>query len=287
MSSCTPAGDNSALYQAIHKADVATVRKLLDQGANPNSNLIRPGILERPTSYSSKRPPAPLVVAITEKHPEIVKVLLEKGAKANFKDDAGFTPLEHSMSEGNPEIVGALLERGADARTESKFGFPLVFGAACSGKDEALKLLLDKGADVNTRDSTGSAGQHCVGSLESTYDRMVGRSGLKTRPDATLLMLAAQEGETAVVKLLIDRGADVNAKDSAGRTALMLVAEEGIGTTSGKQSDVARLLLSNGVNVNVRDNNGDTALMRATKFAGISGFHDELVRMLQAAGATD
>ncbi|MEK6284504.1 MAG: ankyrin repeat domain-containing protein [Acidobacteriota bacterium] len=113
MLCCTTAGDNSALYQAIHKADVATVRRLLDQGANPDSNLIRPGILERPTSYSSKTPPAPLVVAIVEKQPEIVRVLLEKGAKVNFKDDAGFTPLEHAMSEGNPEIIGALLESGA------------------------------------------------------------------------------------------------------------------------------------------------------------------------------
>ena len=170
MSCSTPTADNSALYQAIHKADVGTVRKLLDQGANPNSTLVRPGILERSTRYSSKHPPAPLVVAISEKQPEIVRLLLEKGATVNFKDDAGFTPLEHAISEGNPEIVGALLESGADAKAESKFGFPLVFAAACSGKDEALKLLLDKGADVNTRDSTGSAGQHYVGSLESTYD---------------------------------------------------------------------------------------------------------------------
>ncbi|MEK6284508.1 MAG: ankyrin repeat domain-containing protein [Acidobacteriota bacterium] len=43
-SSCSsPAGDNSALYQAIQKNDVAAVRKLLDQGANPNSTIIRPG----------------------------------------------------------------------------------------------------------------------------------------------------------------------------------------------------------------------------------------------------
>jgi ankyrin repeat protein len=100
-------------------------------------------------------------------------------------------------------------------------------------------------------------------------------------------MLAAQKGETAVVKLLIDQRADVNAQDSAGRTALMLVAEEGIGATSGNQADIARLLLSNGANVNVRDNNGDTALMRAKRFAGLSAFHDELVQMLESAGATD
>ena len=116
---------------------------------------------------------------------------------------------------------------------------------------------------------------------------MVGRSSPKTRPDATLLMLAAQQGQSGVVKLLIDRGADLNSKDSAGRTALMLVAEEGIGESSGKQSEIAHLLLSSGVNVNLRDNNGDTALMRTKKFAGMSAFHDELVRMLQSAGATD
>lgn len=283
----SPAGDNSALYVAIHKADLAEVRTLLDRGANPNSTIVRQGILERFTRYNSKSPPAPLVVAILEKQPEIVKVLLEKGAKVNFQDAAGFTPLEHAMSDGNPDIIGALLQSGADAKMESKFGFPLVFEAACRGKDEALKLLLSSGADVNNSDSIGAAGQHYVGSLESAYERLVGRSSPKTRPGATLLMLAAQMGHTGVVKLLIDRGADLNARDSAGRTALMLVVEEGLGATTGKPMEISRLLLSSGADVSVRDNNGDSALMRAKKFAGFSVFHEEVVRMLQAAGATD
>lgn len=286
--SCKSGADNSELYKAIGQGDARRVRSLLDSGANPDSNLVKPGFWERPTRPGSKNPPSPLIFAILENQTECATALLEKGAKVAYVDEIGFSPLEHAISNSNPAIVKALLDRGADAKADSKFGFPLVFAAASDSNQEIIKQMLAKGADANAHDVEGKAVGHYIGSLESVFERLEGRSANRTQPGATPLMLAAQEGHTEVIKALLESGADVNAKDSAGRNALMIVAEEGVSSTrDDKYLAVARALLDKGIDVTAKDNNGATALRRAQRLAGLSPLHDELMRMLQAAGVTE
>ncbi len=63
------------------------------------------------------------------------------------------------------------------------------------------------------------------------------------------LIEAAYEGNTVQVQALIDEGADVNERDAAGRTALMIAASRG-------HTYVVQLLLEKGADPNARDNNG-------------------------------
>lgn len=72
----------------------------------------------------------------------------------------------------------------------------------------------------------------------------------------TELMLAALEGRTETVKILLSKGADVNAKDDEGRTALMFAAIN-------LHSETVKALLEHGAEVNTRDKDGATALMLA------------------------
>ncbi|HQO40181.1 MAG TPA: ankyrin repeat domain-containing protein [Spirochaetota bacterium] len=65
---------------------------------------------------------------------------------------------------------------------------------------------------------------------------------------------AATDGDASRVRKLISQGADVNAKDKDGKTALMLAAEKG-------ESVVIKMLIDAQADVNVKDNNGRTALM--------------------------
>ena len=81
----------------------------------------------------------------------------------------------------------------------------------------------------------------------------------KAADDKTALMFASQLVEADLVKVLLDNGADVNALAADGRTALMF-AVNNAGT------DVVKLLLERGANVNARDRLGWTALMRAARF---------------------
>ena len=69
----------------------------------------------------------------------------------------------------------------------------------------------------------------------------------------TFLIAASRQGSLKIVKSLIGYGADVNAKNNDGRTALMLTSN----------LEIAKLLIDSGADVNAKNNNGGTALTRA------------------------
>ena len=276
--------DNSALYSAIGGGDAASVRSLVAAGADPDSTAVGSAVGERIIRPASGRPPPPLVFAIIEKQPECALALLESGARADVRDDDGFSALEHATSLGQAAVVAALLERGADPRASSKHGFPLVFVAAAGGNSGIVRAFLDRGADPNARDAAGAAASHYVGSLDSVYEKLAGRSGLRARPGATAMMLAAQRGHADAVRAFLEKGADPNARDEAGRDALMLVAEEGIGTSvDGRYLAVAAVLVERKLDLGAKDAAGGTALDRARRLAGLSPHHAELQRRIEAA----
>jgi len=126
-------------------------------------------------------------------HPEVVKTLLDAGAKVT---------LIVAASLGDLAKVRELIIQGADvnAKKGPHFETPLMI-AAYWGHLEVVKLLLDKGADVNEK-------------LESGM---------------TALAYAAGEPHWEVVKLLLDKGADVNYKphDNDSETALNIARKQG------------------------------------------------------------
>lgn len=87
------------------------------------------------------------------------------------------------------------------------------------------------------------------------------------------LINAVRAGNAKQVKKLIKSGADVNAKDDEGKTALMWASMYG-------HNDMIKFLIKNGADVNAKDNNGNTALMFASKYG-----HDDIVKLLTEAGA--
>jgi ankyrin repeat protein len=107
-----------------------------------------------------------------------------------------------------------------------------------------LKMRLAKGADVNTRDNRGN----------------------------TLLMQAAGFGSPEAVQLLLDSGADANAKNALDGTALIWAATD---------RRKAAMLIGKGADVNARSKQGRTPLIVASTCDGCS----DIVRMLLAKGA--
>jgi ankyrin repeat protein len=75
----------------------------------------------------------------------------------------------------------------------------------------------------------------------------------------TALMHAVLLGETKTAGMLIDKGTSVDAKDDFGRTALMLAAENG-------RTETAEMLISRGAGLDARDNWGGTALTLAARY---------------------
>lgn len=89
------------------------------------------------------------------------------------------------------------------------------------------------------------------------------------------LMQASIEGNLEEVKSLIRNGADINAKDKYGDTALMGASREG-------NLEVVKFLVQKGANINVKNEDGNTALMEALGEGNL-----EVVQYLKSKGAKE
>src|SRR3984885_498967 len=87
-------------------------------------------------------------------HVAVVKLLLEKGAKLEAKDERnGLTPLLWAAANGHEAVVKLLLEKGAELEAKDKDnGQTPLFYAAANGREAVVKLLLEKDAELEAKD---------------------------------------------------------------------------------------------------------------------------------------
>merc|ERR1712061_612124 len=187
------------------------------------------------------------------------------------------------MGGGYINIIKLLLAHGAEinSRTGSKLGISPLMLAAMSGHTAAVKLLLDMGSDINAQIETNRntaltlacfQGRHEVVSL--LLDRKANVEH-RAKTGLTPLMEAAFGGFVDVGRVLLDKGADVNAPPvpSSRDTALTIAADKG-------HCRFVELLLSRGAQVDVRNKKGNSSLWLAA-----NGGHLDVVQLLHSAGA--
>src|SRR5262245_21645695 len=193
---------------------------------------------------------------------DLVRLLLEKGADVKTPGDTTLIPAAQS---GDVEIMRLLIESGADANCVSpRLGETPLHYAAASGNVSAVALLLAKGANPNAglNNPTSVRGGAIV-------DGGIGKQ--------TPLMWAVPKGSPELIRAFIDAGANVNAQDIRGMSALMLAV-----ASENQDLAVVRALLQSGANVNVRSGHGETALDWARKFGS-----RPVIAALQKAGAAE
>lgn len=165
-------------------------------------------------------------VALYYRHPEIARLLVERGADLD---------LFAACAAGSLETVRRLLaEDPSRARACSPDGFPAVGLAAFFGRREVVAALIEAGADVNAA-ATNPMKVAPVHAAAAAHDLAVMTLLLDAGADPNLtqqagfvpLHEAASEGETAMVRLLVDRGARVGARSAAGKTAEDMAREKG------------------------------------------------------------
>jgi ankyrin repeat protein len=195
-------------------------KRLLDAGANPNLQLKRrPPYRDVPQDRGGDtilaQGATPLLRAARAGDALFVDLLLKHGALVDLPSKEGVTPL---MAAAGLEF-GDRVTRGRNRTNE--------------GVLATMRLLLDAGADINARmlvepgrnplDGLSQAAQFGA-SLRRRPSQVPSAAAV---PHQTALHGAAQRGYTAFVKFLAENGADLQAKDANGRTALDLA--KGIG----------------------------------------------------------
>jgi ankyrin repeat protein len=206
-----------------------------------------------------------------------VRLLLAGGADPNVADAEGWTPLLHAAQLGDTDIVAALLARGARVDARNKAG-ATALGLAVQGRHyDITRALLAAGADVNAKDGAGDT-PILVASRFKLVQRVRGSSapGLRGvyprggRSPSTTVEVGPAPGEPGVtvetvrnmepglVALLLEAGADPNARDQDGLTALMYAAGQG-------RVELVRVLLARGADVEAVTVGGDRASTLAIK----------------------
>lgn len=97
----------------------------------------------------------PLISAARGGHVEVVKILLDKGAKLDMTDQYRQTALAYAAMADSGEIITLLVSKGADINEKNDVGTTAIMAAAAKNNVAALRKLIDLGADVNAKDSSG------------------------------------------------------------------------------------------------------------------------------------
>ncbi|XP_070582828.1 ankyrin repeat domain-containing protein 17 isoform X6 [Erythrolamprus reginae] len=258
------------LILAATAGHVGVVEILLDNGADIEAQ-------------SERTKDTPLSLACSGGRQEVVELLLARSANKEHRNVSDYTPLSLAASGGYVNIIKILLNAGAEinSRTGSKLGISPLMLAAMNGHTAAVKLLLDMGSDINAQIETNrntALTLACFQGRTEVVSLLLDRKANvehRAKTGLTPLMEAASGGYAEVGRVLLDKGADVNAPPvpSSRDTALTIAADKG-------HYKFCELLISRGAHIDVRNKKGNTPLWLAA-----NGGHLDVVQLLVQGGA--
>lgn len=211
----------TALHVAVGFQAIDLVRMLLEHGADPSARDAEGATpLHQLSVYGSDWGLEP-----------VFRALIEAGADVNALDAEGRTPLYRAVESCQEPAARVLLELGADPQIRNPEGVTPLQAAVCARSMELVRLLIAHGGAPDSAEAERVLDAAiCVYSLgaglsgASVCRRMLARQpGLlqyRFPDDGGLLHQAASEGDIGAVRVLLDAGADPNARDNDGCTPL-------------------------------------------------------------------
>ncbi len=211
--------------------------------------------------------------------------------------------LVDAVYNGDTKRTKSLLARGASANARGKDGdVPLVVAGYINTSPyqegplhsfELFKLLLDHGADVNAADYNGNTALISVaaaGEVRAAKLLLAKGARLDARShDGTTAFMAAASSDVEIVQFLLAKGARINDSDNAGVTPLMAATSSSQEGGDYSSPDIVKFLLAHGADVNASDKNGATALIYAANMSTNNESSDrdtvETTKILLSAGA--
>jgi len=272
------------LTLACANGNAALADKLLKAGANPNA--------ARWTGAT------PLMIAAGAGSSEAVKLLAARGAKIDaIEQRKGQNALMWAAAEGHADVVQALIGLGADVKAASQSGFtPMIFAAA-KNDGKSIRHLVAAGADPAPKALSVAFAYRNAAAMSALVESGASPN-ITDATGATPLHAAAQIGDADLIRILLKKGADPNAKTAkamAGRgggggfrrilgeqTALHMAA-------AAAHLDAMRALVAGGADPLLQSQLNTTLLMSAAgsgKPAIVKYVYNELDQRINAVGET-
>ena len=262
---------NQRLKLAIHEGSVRMARSALSWGANvnhPDSPIALAG--RKYLHHATIRSPSE--AGRLWGYSELIPLLLDADANMNLPDRRGFMILDYMVQTGFPEKVKELVERGADVNSLQKTAYngphPLILAVKARENappgslyryDQVVEYLLEKDVDVNAVDGTGQtalyylSGQRLVFSHPHLVMKFI-EKGARVNPgdhrERPPLGLAVTRGQVAIVRTLLDQGAEVDYPTPEGYTPAYLAAYNPFASESDLLT-ILQILIEAGANLDL------------------------------------
>jgi ankyrin repeat protein len=243
----------TALYLAVRNADIKMIELLLSKGADASTSV------------------SPLYPAADAGRLDLVRLLLERGASAKF-EEGEFNALKVAASRGNAEIVQLLLLAGANPLTPD-FKGDSALAAAMRIEDRDMLLAMLPKVECLSANHFETLLKRAVNKDDFEVARavLVHPNRMSDPFGLELLSEAFDRSNLRMVDLLLEHGANINARFADGVPLLKRSVREG--------PVRVRQIVARGADINARDNDGETPLHDA------ASTYDTLVSTILDLGA--
>jgi ankyrin repeat protein len=192
---------------------------------------------------------------------DTVRSLLAQNPSAIYETDRSASALEWAADYGQAAVVECLLTNGAPVNATNQWGGTALHSAASRGSEQIVRLLLAHRADpsILNQDGETALGMACAyGHHLPVVTLLLDHKADPNLGNPTPLQEAAFRGEDAIIELLLQRGANLNARGFDGASALHWAVD-------GRKEKTVKLLLERGGSPSVADDQGKTPLRWATE----------------------
>jgi len=241
------------LHMTVWKGHKKAAELLIKAGANVNAQTRSSGSQNTQVPEGS----SPLHTAASYGFTALSELLLDNGAAINATDKGGKTPLHRAAENGQLQEIQLLLRKGADIEAKPESGSTPLLTATAYKQSAAALLLVSSNAQVNVTDKLGNTvvtfAANGLRELIPVFVQKGADPNARNREGETALMLALQQGDYLTCEQLLREKADPNLVDGEGRSATHLAVLK-------PDIRILELLLDSGADPDMKDNRQLTAL---------------------------